>query len=224
MKYVIWAAMALATLPAYGTILNGDFESPAGFGPATGWVDTDTAVLGYSHCTVGTCFAPASATPHAGNGWIWFGGSSGQVQTAVLEQSSVVLPVGTAAVDFFFYIGIATGDASMTFSIDGTPLFNATSADISTYSAYQRVSIPLGAFADGGLHTLRFDYVESELGTINFNLDDVSVTAVPEPATLTTCALGLAVIVGAAVRRRRSRYEVTPPAVPVAPSSAPRIR
>jgi hypothetical protein len=214
--------MALAALPAFGTILNGDFESPSGFGPATGWVDTDTGPIGYSHCTVGTCFAPTSATPHSGDGWIWFGGSSNNVQTGVLEQSNVALPVGTPTVDFFFYIGIATADASMTFSIDGSPLFNATSADISTYSAYKRVSIPLGAFADGGLHTLRFDYVESELGTINFNLDDVSVTAIPEPATVTTCALGLAMILGAALRRRRPRHEVTPPPAPAASSSASR--
>ena len=85
----------------------------------------------------------------------------------------------------------------MKVSIDGTPVFTATTADQSSYSAYTRVTVDVTAFANGTARVLRFDSATTDGG--NFFVDDVAlditgaaceanalpwVTAVPTSGTI----------------------------------------
>jgi len=189
---------------AQAAILNGGFELGPTSGPPTDWTDTDTA-FGSSRCAIADCGnAGGLQGPHTGTYWIWFGGTP-VAQTSVLSQSSVLIPVNTA-VEFYFQITHIGGPASLTFSVDSTALWSVSNADQATYPTYSLVNVPLGIFADGGLHTLRFDFVHTAGGsTTNYGLDDISLVSatspVPEPSTAALLALGG--LAGLALRRFR---------------------
>ena len=181
-----------------GPLLNGSFETTTGgdtgIGAAEGWLDTDT-VFTYSRCITSNCGTAGGTTgPMTGPAWIWFGGDPA-AQTAVLQQTGVTLGVSNTAVNFYLWMGnFADASATLRFGIDGTNLFTATSANAASYSAYTLVTIGLGGFADGGNHTLRFDYSDGGLGTANFSLDNVALSSTslaPEPSTLALSGLSL---------------------------------
>lgn len=201
-------AIALCTASACAvnaSVVNGGFETGTANAPPTGWTDTDT-VFGFNRCSLADCGNGANSTgPATDSYFIWFGGSP-SAQTAVLSQNAV-LEASAGFLRFDLWTGLTGGNASLSFSIDSTTLFTVTQANAATYAGgYSTVSIPLGAFADGSSHTIRWNFSDAATpGTnTNWSLDNVRLapSAVPEPGSL--ALVGAAALGLAAVRRRRN--------------------
>ncbi|PID85203.1 MAG: hypothetical protein CSB13_09245 [Chloroflexi bacterium] len=115
---------------------------------------------------------------HTGDWWAWFGGSSANPVLATASQS-VVIPSGTAMLEYWIFIAPGNlGDATMTVSLDGNVLATYTEADET--SGYVRVQIDISAYADGGSHTLLFDYQKTVTGPdtdVTMFVDDVSIVS-----------------------------------------------
>lgn len=193
---VAWTILSATSLSA--GIINGGFEDPSANAPATGWTNTDS-IFGTNRCDL-SC-SGGNNFARTGDWWIWFGGSSA-AQTAVLSQDAVI-EANAVNVDFYVRVPVAN-DFTLQLSMDGNQIWSITEADAASLTTYTLVSLALGAYADGGVHTLRWDYSGNAGGLNNVYLDDVSLTysqsEVPEPATglLLLSALGL----GAIARRR----------------------
>jgi hypothetical protein len=64
----------------------------------------------------------------------------------------------------------------MNVKIDGNTVFSVTQADAPSYPTYTRVSVDVGAFADGGMHNLRFESTtQPGPGITNFFVDDITI-------------------------------------------------
>src|SRR5690606_36579696 len=113
-----------------------------------------------------------------------FGGSSA-AQTAVRSHDAV-LEANAVNVDSYARVPLAN-EFTLQLSMDGNQIWSITEADAASLTTYTLVSLALGAYADGGVHTLRWDYSGNAGGLNNVYLDDVSLTysqsEVPEPAT-----------------------------------------
>lgn len=114
--------------------------------------------------------------PHSGTWWVWFGGIT--LQEFAYVQQSVTIPAWEAAtLDFYLAIPIANNTGYLRVLIDGDQLFEATEADAASYPDYQKVSLDVSAYADGGNHLLRFEsttYAGDDV--TNFWVDDICVT------------------------------------------------
>lgn len=160
---------------------NAVFEKPG-----VAWAQTDS-VGGQALpvvCTTGLCgggsFAPAG--PLSGLGWAWFGGYTTTLTTTVTQvlTQSVMVPTGTASLQFQFNISRADPGAGITDTfqalIDATPVFTATALDRPAYAAYQTVRLDANAFATGVTRTVTFSATTTTTGpVVNFNLDDVAM-------------------------------------------------
>lgn len=196
--------LILAIFSANAAILNPSFESDAGDGSAQDWSDANSA-FGFSRCTLIDCGdGGGSAGARTGDAWIWFGGSADEI-TASLHQSSLIIPTTASSLYFYLWIGLADSPATLSFSIDGNQLFSVTGQDMAAYSSYTLVDVPLGVYADGAAHTVRFDFVKEAGDNANFSLDDISIAEtgapIPEPATVTLSALGLGLVLLRRFRR-----------------------
>lgn len=138
---------------------------------------------------------------------------------------NVTIPSGSTSLDFYFEAPVCAAAADfIRVTIDGTELWRAdgNSSACGTVG-YQQVSVPLGAFADGGSHAILFESTSTGAGNTNFMVDDVSLASaptcvagntlpdpVPQPAVIPASngkTLGLMALllgmVGFAVMRRR---------------------
>lgn len=124
-------------------------------------------------CSGGTSFA------HTGAWWAWFGGSSAN-QVFTTASQSVVIPPGSSILEYWILVAAASaGEASMTVEMDGNVLATYTQAD--SNGAYTLVQIDVSAYADGGSHTLLFDYAKTITGAntnVNMFVDDVSIKSI----------------------------------------------
>ena len=148
--------------------------------------------------------------PSSGSAWVWFGGSFA-AQSSSLTQNAVI-DMTSEFLQFDFWTGSTTSNASLTLSIDGTGMWTVTQANAATFTAgYSTVSIALDAFADGDTHAIRWAYSDTATAqgalTDNWSLDNVRLTpvqAIPEPGTLALTGAGLLGLALRASRRRSS--------------------
>lgn len=200
-------------------IADPSFEdgSPNGF-----WTESSTN-FGTPLCTVADCGTGTGTGPRTGTWWAWFGGTA-SVETGTMGQN-VTIPSGSTSLDFYFEAPVCAAAADfIRVTIDGTELWRAdgNSSACGTVG-YQQVSVPLGAFADGGSHAILFESTSTGAGNTNFMVDDVSLASaptcvagntlpdpVPQPAVIPASngkTLGLMALllgmVGFAVMRRR---------------------
>ena len=131
-------------------------------------------------CTITDCgTGGGSAGPRTGSVWSWFGGTDNN-ESASLSQN-VVFPNGSATLSFYLWIGAAGpgSDTSDVFTskIDGVTVFSANATQINSYPTYTLVSVNVSAFANGAAHSVTFSSVTTGQ-TVNFNLDDVSLSTV----------------------------------------------
>ena len=158
-------------------VADGSFE--AGIFGGT-WTESSTN-FGTPLCD-GSCGLGGGTGPRTGNIWAWFGGIAAP-ETGSLEQS-VTIPSGASTLDFYLEIPVSSGNGVdfLRVKIDGTTVFEVFEDDpLYAGVGYDLVSIPIGAFADDGVHTLRFEstITGSALGAgaalTNFFVDDVSL-------------------------------------------------
>lgn len=210
MKNLILCLLMLASSSAArAAIVNGDFELGA-----TGWTDTSTHVPpGQLVCTLTDCGdAGGVAGPNSPTHWAFFGATApdGVPENASLSQT-VTFPTGDAYINFWLWIGNRVGTQSdyLRFSVidhvnnGSTLLFEAT-AVTPGYSKYQQVTVPIPDAFLGGTYDISFQFhtgIGSEAQVMN--LDDVSLTQAPEPATWAISVIGLGgLLYGRNVRRR----------------------
>jgi hypothetical protein len=182
---VVAIALALASprwAAATNLVENPGFET----GDFTGWtVGGETA---YTHVV---SYAPYVNTGDYG---AQFSGVSGD--DGLLSQTLTTVPGQEYIIDFWLYRDGATPNGfSVTF--DGNPIFSQTNLSAAPYTEYTFNSTAIDSSA-----VLQFSAYDNPG---YFGLDDVSVTAVPEPSAVVLLALGTLGVAWAAIRRHLGR-------------------
>jgi hypothetical protein len=162
-----------------GTSCSADFMVDGGFEagtPSPFWTEASTN-FGTPICDPFFCGFGGGTGPRSGNFWSWFGGIPLN-EVGSVEQA-LTIPVGASSLDFFLEIPVSSGNTLdfMRCKIDGIVVFSVLEGTNPWAGiGYEPVSIPLGAFADGGVHTIRFESIQTgSPGITNFFLDDISM-------------------------------------------------
>jgi len=167
-------------LCTHNRLSNASFERPT-----AAWTQSDSVggaalplICADRNCRAG---GAGPAGPANGAGWAWFGGytsASPATVTQTLTQS-VVIPSGTASLQFNFRISRADAGTGVTdrFTalMDGVPLFTATAAEQASYPEYRLLRLDLNPFATGQAHTLTFSATTSTAAVVNFNVDEAAI-------------------------------------------------
>jgi hypothetical protein len=166
-------------------VADGGFEN----GPFGGvWTEFSTN-FGTPVCDTGLCGFGGGTGPFSGTYWTWFGGAIGVYEEGSMTQS-VTIPVTATTLDFQLEVPVSSGNGTdyMEVTIDGTQVFLVNESD-GTGPGYFLVQVPLGAFADGGVHTLEFHSEQFDSGAVsNFFVDDVAINSVSIVCPLPTGA------------------------------------
>jgi hypothetical protein len=164
-------------------VADGGFEA----GALSGNWSEFSLLFGTPLCDAGCSGASFART---GDWWSWFGGAPGFFEEGSVSQA-VVIPSSASSLDFWLDIQTASGNGLDLFevTIDAIQVFSILENGAGAgYTLYQ---IPLGAFADGGAHTIEFHATCEAGGTFtNFMLDDVSITTQATDCPLPTVVLG----------------------------------
>lgn len=165
-------------------VVNGGFET----GNFNGWtLETGPGVPG----DPGFTFV-SNDLPHSGT----FAAKLGpQNSLGFLSQSLTTVPGGKYDLDFWVQ---SDGDTPNEFqaTFDGNMIFDLKNLPSSPYTEHRFVVTATSAST-----TLRFGF-RNDPGFLH--LDDVSVSATPEPASLTLLGIGAVVLLGHTWRRRKA--------------------
>lgn len=172
------AVAALSALPVQpqGTlelVQDGGFE--AGIVP-TYWAQTSTN-YGTPLCAT-SC---GGLGPRSGLYWAWFGGAGAAAEAGSLQQTGTI-PVGKNLLLFYLrwtssVVSPPDPAAILQVRIDGNVVFSIMPATAFAYSsAYGLVSVDISAYADGNVHTLRFEASNAAASaSTNILVDDISL-------------------------------------------------
>lgn len=199
--------ITLGTILALGILMSAagtraqtiDVVSDGGFeaGPQGGsWTEFSTN-FGTPICDSATCGAGPART---GTFWVWLGGIDAN-ETASVSQTLTIPVSATATLRFWLAIPDADWSGTDTFrvSLDGVLLFATNNFDPQANNPlYIYHAFDVSPFANGSVHTLRFEGQFTSVGTgvTSFYLDDVSliVDAAPSVPVLNFGALFLLVV------------------------------
>jgi len=161
----------------FNAINDGSFEGGAFAG---NWNEASTN-FGTPLCDPGSCGFGGGTGPHTGDWWAWFGGI-GAFEAGSVDQD-VIIPAGATTLDFWLEIPVSSGNGVdfMNLRIDGNLEFAVLENDgVYAGTGYNMVSIPVGAYADGGMHNVQFESTITGAGGAftNFFVDDVSLNTV----------------------------------------------
>jgi hypothetical protein len=173
-------SMAGRAFAAPITITNAGFET----GDFTGRTTTPAAS--------GSLFGVSTANPHSGSFAAFFGGTSTGFYDSISQTLTTTL--GSLITVSFWLANNGGPNNNFQALWDGNVLFSLLN---SVPFAYTLESFNVTAAGSSSLLTFRSYQVPAF-----FYLDDISANTVPEPATLTLTAFGLA---GVAARLRRRR-------------------
>ena len=165
---------------AANVVQDGSFEAGS---PNPFWTEA-SSVFGSPLCTIADCGTGTGTGPRTGTWWVWFGGAGANVEVGSVTQS-VTMPAGGVATLAFWTEQMVCSTAGtadyLEVLVDGTQVWLTTAADPACgVLGYRPITVDLGAFADGGTHTLVFRSVSTGAGSSNFFVDDVTLGA-PEP-------------------------------------------
>lgn len=206
------AAMGLAS-PALSAelITNGGFETGnfSGWTPAFG-DGTDPVVIGFNNPVGypnGAFGEGIPQSPSGGNFTAYF--SSDTANPDAISQSVNVTAGQTYSLSFNYYVpqnGFNNpNDATLNFLINGAPagsLLQAGSASGTTPVTWHTFTTSWLATSTGAV-PLEFQFRGLGVTAADFAIDNVSMTAVPEPATWALLIAGFA-LVGVSMRRRHT--------------------
>ncbi len=148
-------------------IQDGSFE---GGSSSPHWAQGST-VFGTPLCTQVSC---GGVGPRTGVWWAWFGGTT-QAEQGFLQQQKRITP-GPKALTFWLWW--SAGDhpgSTFTVRMDGVPIFSINGTTNAAYrSGWTPVSLDVSAYADGNIHTLRFEQSNRTGELTNIHLDDVN--------------------------------------------------
>ncbi len=149
--------------------------------PNQAWTESSVS-YGTPLCD-GACSDDASAVPHGGRWWAWFGGAEQAESAAMAQTFAMDVDSDSARLRFHLAINAAGGTGEDTFvvQVDGQDVFSVTDADIDDYSDYVEVELDMSAFADGQSHELSLAATLTGSGLTNFFVDDVSLQACGYP-------------------------------------------
>jgi hypothetical protein len=166
-------------------VMDPSFEAGA-FGGV--WTESSTN-FGTPLCDAGCGFGGGTG-PNSGSWWAWFGGvpafEDGSVSQAVL------IPANATTLDFWLEVPVSSGNGVdfLEVLIDGNQEFLVLE-NAGPFVGYALQQIPLGAYADGGVHTIEFH--STITGTFaagaaftNFFVDDVAIN-VQETVCMLPC-------------------------------------
>lgn len=172
---------AAAALPAQAGFANGGFEQGL-----QGWTVSGFFAEGFDHGIDGLAHGGASA---------FYGGGIGSPGWLSQTVSTVA---GEAVVLSLWLAGDGYMPNSFSVLVDGAPLFELSDAAFVS-PTYQQLRL----FVTPTAATTTFSFaLRSDSGA--FHLDDVSVSAVPEPASAALLAVGAAALAVFSARRRRT--------------------
>jgi hypothetical protein len=124
-------------------------------------------------CNSETCGGSYARPP--GAWWAWFGGTGGMAdEKAWLEQDITIPADGIIPLEFYLWTQEAgTNPADFLWvMLDGKELFRTTTASSDNLTNYTPVTLNLSGYADGNIHTLRFESIL--VSATSFFVDDVS--------------------------------------------------
>jgi hypothetical protein len=195
----IAAVISAAAGPAQAATnlaVNGSFESGAfGIGSFDGW----TTQLGDASTFVDSSGQTGPQPGKAEDGlWSAYFGSTAAAGGATIAQSIATTPGQTYALDFYLANDNGGGSAVNAFSahVGGLSLFNAAQLPDGNYVHEHALFTATGASS-----VLSFT-ASNDRGYLQ--LDNVSVSAVPEPGSEVLALVGLLILGGQALRSRRS--------------------
>lgn len=157
-------------------VQGGSFEE--GY-PANPYWQADASQLGsiLPICSAATCGYDFATH---GDWFLWMGGASNL--TAYAQQEVTISSGDVATLSFNMHMQTNrpfTTAATLSISIDGTQIMLFTKADLNDYDAgFAPVNIDVSTYADGGNHTLRFDFENASSDTFNVFIDEVSLVSV----------------------------------------------
>jgi len=130
---------------------------------------------------------------HTGHWTIWFGGWGGGAETQHAAQSVTITSGGPRYLNFWrFFQELPDAAGTLTVSIDGTAIDTLDVSTATVDADFVQHSLDIGAYADGGAHVIRFEYVYDDAGGTGGDgqifIDDVTVDetpASPRPAAST---------------------------------------
>ena len=176
-------------------LVDGGFEAATGSPPVSpGWT-VDDSELDTPICTVEECTAaPAGVEAHTGTGFVWFGGSDTAGHSSSISQV-VTIPHGSAELRYWFANPEISeiGDAArFDITIDGKRLHTIVEGEHS--GSYDLFELDISEFADGGTHTLAFDYLNGDTGANSMVVDDIGIDAVAGTSPIQADATSLGAI------------------------------
>ena len=155
---------------------DGGFED--GFG-SDAWAAHSTN-FGTPVCIVG---CTGGHQPRTGYYWVWFDTAGPLIEHSFMEQRGV-LPAGSRWLTFHIYWSSSIDppeDPGATFEVklDGNTIFLLTPDNAGDYhDGYTPVSLDISAYADGAIHTLRFEMNGTVASSAtDLHLDDISIEA-----------------------------------------------
>ena len=225
-RHASFVAGALCLLAAHaqaGLISNGSFEAPlvpmggyttfaAGAPDLVGW-----SVLGIEATVSEGSFTQSGITFQAqdGNQWLDLSGESSNSSLNGVQQDVATTPGVAYLVSFYVgsaFDGVYFFPSSIDLAIDGSARWKYTNPAIPTTS-HDWMRFDVGFVATGTSTRIAF-YNGSAGDNFTSALDNVSVTAVPEPATGALLLAGLGALVGARrVRRHPEPGSASPEAL-----------
>jgi hypothetical protein len=121
---------------------------------------------------------------HAGHWTTWFGGWGGGAETQHDAQSATITSGGPRYLNFWRFLQeLPYAAGTLTVSIDGTAIDTLDVSTATTDADFVRHSLDISAYADGGAHVIRFEYVYDDAGGTGGDgqifIDDVTVDETP---------------------------------------------
>ncbi len=178
---VLLVAPAAASALDTEKILDGGFEEAGQSLNSPRWTgDENPQNTPICHRHAPDCPITPQSRPRTGDNWVWFGGggSNAPNHTASVSQVVTIPATGPATLRFFLWAGyhsLVGPDATIAIKIDNDVVRTISEADPAYFADFAQATVDLSFYADGGSHTVKFEFTNPLGEDPNLHLDDVSL-------------------------------------------------